>query len=241
MCARGAQVFSWQQLFTELMITGPVPEGGLERFNVSPSRLSKQGVQWTRLPVVTSNEQNERIIRGMVWPLIPAWCQGQLPAFSTANCRSEPDEPFSQTMERKPAFRDAWQKHQRCLIPFSWFYEWDQRSQPKRPWRVSLKNEPIMAMAGLWELTHASSTHTLMSCTIVTTSPNQTLQNIGHHRAPVILDNSDWNEWLHGDPDQAERLLQPPSEDALSTQRVSTKINNPGFNEDIRTHETPID
>ncbi len=238
MCARGAQVFSWQQLFDEFNINGPAPEGGLTRFNVAPSRQSKHGAEWTRLPVVTADGQNQRAVRGMIWPLIPDWCHGQLPAFSTANCRSEPDEAFSKTMQKKPAFREAWQKQRRCLIPFSWFYEWDQRSQPKKPWKVALKDRPIMAMAGLWDVTKPSSDATWLSCTIVTTSPNHTLQAIGHHRSPVILAQNNWRTWLEGAPDQAERLLQPPDDAVLDTQPVTTKINNPGFNEDIRTHDS---
>ena len=238
MCARGAQVFSWQQVFDALDITGPAPEGGLQRFNVSPSAERKHATRWTRLPVVTANDQGQRIIQGMVWPLIPDWCHGQLPAFSTANCRSEPDEPFSTTMQKKPAFRDAWQQQRRCLIPFSWFYEWDQRSQPKQPWMVTLKDQPIMAMAGLWTVTQASPNATVLSCTIVTTSPNDVLKNIGHHRAPVVLDPDDWECWLQGTPQQAEGVLHPPEDAKLVTQPVSTKINNPEFNEDIRSHDT---
>lgn len=218
-----------------MAIEGQPPAGGLKRFNVSPSTRTGEDTRWTRLPAVTLNESGQREVHGMIWPLIPFWCQGELPRFSTANCRSEPDEPFMQTLKNKPAFRDAWGKNRRCLIPFSWFYEWDQRSKPKKPWMISLKNHEIMVMAGLWDVTETSSQQTLLSCTIVTTAPNQTLTDIGHHRAPVVLKQADWDRWLKGSPEQAQSLLQPPANDWLEARPVSVKINNPLFNEDIRT------
>jgi len=234
MCARGAQVFSWKQLFDHMEISQPAPNGGLERFNVSPSMSSKNGVQWTRLPVITSGEDGQRCIHGMIWPLIPFWCNGQLPKFSTANCRSEPDEPFSKTVAQKPAFRDAWEKNRRCLIPFSWFYEWDQRTQPKQPHMVSLKNDEIMAMAGLWDVTQTASNETMLSCTIVTTAPNSLLQDIGHHRCPAILGPNQWDQWLNGTPLEAQSLLLPIDSDRLKSSPVGNQINNPDFNEDPR-------
>jgi len=165
------------------------------------------------------------------------WCHGELPKFATANCRSEPDESFSTTVQNKPAFRDAWQKNRRCLIPFSWFYEWDQRTQPKQPYMVSLKDDPIMAMAGLWDVTENSSGQTLLSCTIVTTAPNQLLQDIGHHRAPVVLAATDWDTWLRGEKMPAQNLLHAPKDDWLTARLVSTQINNPQFKDDIREIE----
>ena len=234
MCARGAQVFSWQQLFEAMGVAGQPPAGGLQRFNVSPSKPSSEGVEWTRLPIVTADDSGTRTIHGAIWPLIPFWCHGELPKFATANCRSEPDESFSKTVQNKPAFRDAWQKNRRCLIPFSWFYEWDQRTQPKQPWMVSLKDDAIMAMAGLWDVTENSSGQTLLSCTIVTTAPNQLLHDIGHHRSPVLLAPSDWDQWLQGEQSQAEGLLKPCLSEILQGNRVSMKINNPKFNDDIR-------
>ncbi|HEY7906231.1 MAG TPA: SOS response-associated peptidase [Wenzhouxiangella sp.] len=235
MCARGAQIFSWQQLFDHMAIEGQPPEGGLKRFNVSPSTRIGEDTRWTRLPAVTLNESGQREVHGMIWPLIPFWCQGELPRFSTANCRSEPDEPFTQTLKNKPAFRDAWGKNRRCLIPFSWFYEWDQRSKPKKPWMISLKNHEIMVMAGLWDVTETPSQQTLLSCTIVTTAPNQTLTDIGHHRAPVILPSGTWDEWLSGSAAQAQTLLQPVDSDLLETHPISTQINNPQYQADPRT------
>lgn len=237
MCARGAQVFSWQQLFETMGVAGQPPMGGLQRFNVSPSKPSTQSVEWTRLPIVTADDSGTRTIHGAIWPLIPFWCHGELPKFATANCRSEPDESFSKTVQNKPAFRDAWQKNRRCLIPFSWFYEWDQRTQPKQPWMVSLKNDSIMAMAGLWDVTETSSGQTRLSCTLLTTSPNQLLRGIGHHRAPVVLASTDWDTWLRDEKMAAENLLHAPQDHWLTAKLVSTQINNPQFKDDIREIE----
>lgn len=237
MCARGAQVFSWTQLFDCLSINDPAPEGGLQRFNISPSRSQGGEVQWTRLPAMTRDAAGERKLHGMIWPLIPFWCHGELPKFSTANCRSEPNERFSKTVLQKPAFRDAWQNNRRCLIPFSWFYEWDQRTKPKQPWMIKHKNHDIMMMAGLWDITQNADNQTWLSCTLMTTQPNDLLRSIGHHRSPVLIDQAHWDSWLQDEPEKAETLLKPPDSDTLETIPVTMKINNPQFKDDIREIE----
>jgi putative SOS response-associated peptidase YedK len=168
----------------------------------------------------------------MVWPLVPAWMKGELPKFSTANCRSEPGERFSETVAKKPTFRNAWRKNQRCLVPFSWFYEWDQRSQPKQPWRVLPASAPMLVMAGLWDKTCPAEGAPFRSFTLVTTGPNRLLTEIGHHRAPVILEPQSWQTWLNGAPEAAEALIQPPPDDSLRAHRVTARVNNPGYQEE---------
>ena len=68
----------------------------------------------------------------------------------------------------------------------------------------------------------------LRSCTIITTTPNDTMAQI-HDRMPVILPPSAWDEWLDPDNDDIETLgkLLVPAPASLTVLRpVSTEVNN---------------
>lgn len=210
-------------------LPGAPPDGGLRLLNVAPSTRRGESVDWTVLPVVTADEGNRRTLEHMVWPLIPAWLKGELPKFSTANCRSEPGEAFSKTVGKKPTFRNAWRGGQRCLVPFSWFYEWDQRTRPKQPWRIMPARAPMLVFAGLWDESTTPAGERRRSFTLITTEPNGLLRDIGHHRAPVLLGQDQWSTWLGGAAQEAERLLVPPPEDSLRAEPVTTRVNNPGY------------
>jgi len=231
MCGRGGLDYDWKRLWDYFSLLGTVPEGGVRVLNLAPSRRSASQVHWTFVPVVRDGDDGPAVTE-LVWPLVPSWRHGELPEFSTANCRSEPGVPFSQTAARKPTFRNAWRKQQRCLVPFSWFYEWDQRCKPKQPWRILPSQDEFLVMAGLWERSLRPDKSALESFTIITTEPNDVLRDIGHHRAPVVLDRGDWQAWLTGTDQQAEALLRPPADDSLRAHRVTRRLNNPAFQGD---------
>lgn len=228
MCGRGGLDYSWKRIYEYMDLLGEPPEGGLRQPNVAPSSRRRGEIQWSRLPVVRADESGRRIGE-LVWPLIPHWLKGDLPKFSTANCRSEQDQPFSATVAGKPAFRNAWKNSQRCLVPFSWFYEWDQRTRPRQPWRIMPVDRPVLAMAGLWDRSQPPDGEAIDSFTIVTTEPNRLLTEIGHHRSPVVLEPEEWDDWLLGQPEKAERLIRPPADGTLSAEQVSMRINNPEY------------
>ncbi|MGY6588194.1 MAG: SOS response-associated peptidase [Wenzhouxiangella sp.] len=228
MCARAGLDYSWAQLWETFALSGTAPEGGIRVLNLSPSWRGKEGVHWNRVPVVCKGESGRKPV-GMIWPLIPAWLKGELPTFSTANCRSEAGRPFSEVVASKPAFRRAWQKGQRCLVPFSWFYEWDQHSRPKQPWRVLPTGSPFLVMAGLWEAGRFPDGQAMASFTLVTTGPNALMTNIGHHRTPVVLDPADWDCWLTGSSESAESLIKPPPASFMQAHKVTTRVNNPTY------------
>lgn len=215
-------------MYRYLDILGPAPEGGEHRPNVAPSTRRGAEVVWTRVPVCRTLAGG-RSLDALVWPLVPHWARGELPRYATANCRSEPDTPFSLTVAKKPAFRTAWKRHQRCLVPFSWFYEWDQRSRPKQPYRVMPADGDLLVMAGLWDRSLAASGEVVDSFTIVTTEPNRLLREIGHHRAPVLLEPEHFETWLSGSSEAAEGLLRPPPDGKLAAAAVTRAVNNPGY------------
>jgi putative SOS response-associated peptidase YedK len=84
-------------------------------------------------------------------------------------------------------------------------------------------------MAGLWEAWRdPANGDTLESCTLVTTSPVQSIAHI-HDRMPVIVPPGAYAEWLdpgNGDADRLDRLLTPAASLQLAARPVSRLVNN---------------
>ena len=135
------------------------------------------------------------------WGLVPVWAKDTKIGSKMINARAE-------TLAEKPAFKSVFKKH-RCIIPMDGFYEWQPGSEgaaltkagkpAKQPMFIHrLDGEPL-AVAGLWttwrDKTAGPDAPWLHSCTIVTTSANETMAPI-HDRMPVILPPTAWHEWL---------------------------------------------
>lgn len=56
----------------------------------------------------------------------------------------------AETIDVKPSFKNAFMKR-RCLIIADGFYEWKRQNDTKQPMRITLRNQQLFAMAGLWE------------------------------------------------------------------------------------------
>ncbi|QPV62212.1 SOS response-associated peptidase [Halosimplex litoreum] len=195
------------------------------RYNAAPSQS---------LPVVTGDEPET--IQRMEWGLVPSWADDRSD-FEFINARAE-------TVREKRSFADAYESR-RCLVPADGFYEWTDLggSSGKQPYRVTVGDDELFAMAGLWERWTPPQTQTglgdfgggsepdsdpdpVETFTVITTEPNETVAEL-HHRMAVILDPAEEEQWLTGEPDAVESLLDPYSADAMRTYPVSTAVNNP--------------
>ena len=138
------------------------------------------------------------------WGLVPHWAKDIKFGTKCINARSE----NAATMA---PFKDAF-KRKRCLIPATAFYEWTGEKGQKTKWRITVKNEPLFAFAGLWEWWRDPTkpdTPGVETYTILTTEPNDLLSDF-HDRMPVIVMEKDYDAWLE---DGAPELLRPiPSE-----------------------------
>jgi putative SOS response-associated peptidase YedK len=99
----------------------------------------------------------------------------------------------------------------RCLVPASGFYEWQATAGRKQPYYFSPRNEPLLALAAVWEKD---------SFSLITTEPNATLRGI-HDRMPVIIARRDYAAWFAG----ADGLLRPAPDEALQAHPVSMAVN----------------
>jgi putative SOS response-associated peptidase YedK len=136
----------------------------------------------------------------------------------------------AETLAEKPSFRTAYRRR-RCLVLADGFYEW--RKEPgrttKTPMYIRLTSGEPFAFAGLWEDWRAPDDQMILSCTIITTTPNELVEQI-HNRMPVILDPEAYDLWLDPAERQANQLdewLRPYPAEQMLAYPVSTFVNSP--------------
>ena len=179
------------------------------RYNLTPGQA---------VAVVREHEGRRRL-DALQWGLIPFWAKDPKIGRRLVNARLD-------SVAAKPAFREAWQRR-RCLIPASGFYEWSEpRGGRKRPYFIRPSDEPLLAIAGLWERWRTPSGEKLETCVIVTTDATPTLVKI-HDRMPLLIPRDAQALWL--DPrsrlDDVRTLAERPP--ALDVQPVGFGVNDP--------------
>ncbi|MEG4572558.1 SOS response-associated peptidase [Microcoleus sp. N3A4] len=183
------------------------------RYNIAPTQ--------SVATVKVEPEKMQRQFQFMRWGLIPSWAKDMKIGSHTINARSE-------TVAEKPAFRSAI-KHRRCLIVADGFYEWLPQGKKKQPYYFQMANSEPFAFAGLWENWESPEGENIVSCSIITTAANSTVQPV-HDRMPVILSDSDWQQWLDPSVKNAQEvlpLLKPYASEAMKAKAVSAIVNSP--------------
>lgn len=140
------------------------------------------------LPVIASNRKGERRVFPMKWGFTGT--KGLL-----INARAE-------TAAEKETFRAAWKKH-RCVIPASWYFEWEHNEKQKSCRKFSLRPEEagLIWLAGLYRIEHD------LPVFVILTRPADESILWMHDRMPVLLPGSQVNGWISpsGDP---EKIIQ---------------------------------
>ena len=138
----------------------------------------------------------------------------------------------AETLTEKPSYRNAYKKR-RCLVLAQSFYEWKRHGdKTKTPMRIQLKSTELFAMAGIWEQWKSPEGHSIYSCTVITTTPNELMKDI-HDLMPVILRPEDEKTWLDPsihDINLLNDLLKPLPEDLMEAYEVSSLVNSPKNN-----------
>ncbi|MFA5828696.1 MAG: SOS response-associated peptidase [Candidatus Shapirobacteria bacterium] len=215
MCGRYA--FYPGQDFFDRFSLDPKDEGGLDlqaNFNVSPGQF---------MPIITSGERGNHFSL-MRWGLVPSWAKDSKIGFRMINARAD-------TVSVKPSYRSAFRR-QRCLVPASGFYEWETKNKKKTPFYYTLKDQPLLAFAGLWEEWTDPNGVKLQTYTIITTDSNQLISPI-HDRMPVILKPQSEKTWLDDktSPDSLLALLKPFSPSSMLSTQVSDRLNRSSEND----------
>ena len=216
MCGRFTLTASVDQLIDRFDIEFFLQE---EEYNPSYNVAPSQSV----LAVINDGARNK--MGFLRWGLIPPWAKDMSIGYKMINARAE-------TLIDKPSFQNAYKK-KRCLIVADSFYEWKRiDSKTKIPMRIKLKSNELFSMAGLWENWKSPDGKSIYSCSVITTSPNELVQDI-HDRMPVILKPEDEKYWLDPsitDTTKLNPLLKPLDHALMEAYEVSPLVNSPKNN-----------
>jgi putative SOS response-associated peptidase YedK len=181
-------------------------------FNAAPTQ---------NLPVITNTNRGE--VSLFRWGLIPYWAKDAKIGNKMINARVE-------TLTQKPSFKYPL-KEKRCLVIADGFYEWKAEDKKKTPYRITLKDEGLFTMAGLWDTWNSPDGKIIHSFTIITTQANSMMQDM-HERMPAILKRGQEEAWLKGEFDMAnpQEFLKPYPSEEMRAYRVSPAVNSPGNN-----------
>ncbi|MBN1220482.1 MAG: SOS response-associated peptidase [Anaerolineae bacterium] len=209
MCGRYTLAVDKKRL-AESFSTIEIPEQLAPRYNIAPSQP---------VAVVANNAPDK--VELFLWGLIPSWAKDPSIGNRMINARAE-------TLAEKPSFKNAY-KRRRCLVLADGFFEWKKGPDTKTPMYIRLASSNPFAFAGLWESWHGADGSHILSCTIITTTPNELMANI-HNRMPVILAPEAYEQWLDPaecTPTQLSGLLKPYPAEQMTAYPVSRAVNNP--------------
>lgn len=182
------------------------------RYNIAPTQT---------IPVILDWQSSVEFAR---WGFIASWVKttdNQIPP-GHINARLE-------SLLEKPTFKEAALKR-RCLIPASGYFEWRTFGSKKQPYYLFVKNEPLVAFAGIWSLWRSNTGEEVRTCAIITQGANEELRSL-HERMPLIITKEDYQNWLAKDyefSDLAKALVQIPAEN-IGIKPVTPSMNNPRF------------
>ncbi|MBR5731225.1 MAG: SOS response-associated peptidase [Firmicutes bacterium] len=162
------------------------------RLKISEGKVQLEGEisPGTNVPVIASGRSGKPIAFLMFWGFRAK--TGSL----VVNARTE-------TAAEKPMFKDAWASH-RCVIPASWYYEWEHFTAPDGKTRTGQKYSIQPAgmdrtyLAGLYRMENS-----FPHFAVLTRPPAESISFI-HDRMPLILPENLIADWIRPDSDPKE-------------------------------------
>jgi len=211
MCGRYTITVTLEELLMRYQIDPFFPLYHRPKYNVAPGQM---------VVAVINDGANNRIGE-LKWGLVPEWSKDEAAGFKMINARAE-------TVAEKPAYRTAFERR-RCLIPADGFYEWKKKQDgSKQPMRITMKDESLFSMAGLYESWTAPDGRKVSTCTVITTTPNRLMTDI-HDRMPVILPPEQEAIWLDRSIRQTSLLiglLRPYPAERMTAYPVAAGVGN---------------
>ena len=181
-----------------------------KNFQVSPGQIE---------PVIVKQE-GLTLAWTMKWGLIPFWAKDRGVGNKMFNVRSE-------SLATKIGFRKSFQA-KRCLVPSNGFYEWKAENGQKTPYLIEVRDRPLFAFAGIYDLWEEPvSGREVYSFAIITTQSNSDIKHL-HDRMPVILRPQQEKVWLDSSvfTSKLDPLLRPSSE-ILNIKKFDIVVNKP--------------
>ncbi len=128
-----------------------------------------------------------------------------------------------ETVDSKPLFKRPFLER-RCLIPAEGFFEWKKADGRSEKHLISMEDNSLFSMAGIYSLFKDSSGTEFEGFVIITTASNEQVIEV-HPRMPVILPREKEDLWLDPDikdPALLKSLLVPYNEEEKPLIMVKT-------------------
>jgi len=141
------------------------------------------------------------------WGLVPWFHKGPMKEFKGLNTNAR-----AETVATLASFKDPYARR-RCLVPATQYFEWTTNpADPKGKklmWRFTVPDQPIFALAGLWE--RAQTADGPVESFIFLTSTPGPEQAPYHDREPVVLRRDQRAAWLDPANDLAATFRGSPA------------------------------
>ncbi|KAI9011239.1 hypothetical protein BC832DRAFT_333380 [Gaertneriomyces semiglobifer] len=139
----------------------------------------------------------------------------------TINARAE-------KVQENTSMWKAQRNRKRCVVVAEGFFEWEKRGKDKQPYFIRRDDGKLLMLGGLYD--HATiDGKDLWSYTIITVPVSKELSFV-HNRMPLILEESDVDQWL--DPtvpfnDEIKSIMRP-KESGMKWHAVSSVVGKVG-------------
>jgi len=197
-------------------------------YNISPGHFA---------PVITNEKPHE--IQIFKFGLTPFWAKSEINLF---NARAEGD--YNQDNNPRfngakgiilnPAFRKPI-RSQRCIVIASAFIEGPAALGLSKPYLIYLRNhQNPFAIAGIWDTwLNPQTGFPENSFSIITTTANSLLRQIGNPRMPVLLTDSESKRWINPNTplSRITSMLNPYDSKLMNAYPISPKIKDPSVND----------
>ena len=161
--------------------------------------------------------------------LLPSWSKERHIKYVTMNARYE-------SVATKPAFKNAWFKGQKCIVPADAIVEPDWRTGKHIPAHISRLDGKPMGIAGLWDYwTDSLTGEVVFSFTMLTINADEHEFMQRFHkpqdekRMVVILEEADYQKWLKSPVEDNHKYIKPYPAEGLLLQKQIQPVNGSLF------------
>ncbi len=191
-------------------------------YNIAPTQTT---------PIIIQGERKR--VKPMRWGLVPSWSKDIKIGAKMINARAE-------TLTDKPSYRHLISS-KRCIVISDGYYEWQKTDTGKQPFFIHHPQKKLLPMAGLWDTWQDEGKNVLLSYTVITTTPADSIKFI-HHRMPVILNEDTLPLWINPNTIKQDALnCLIPFNGLLAYYPVSPFVNFPSNNTEECIKPVPLE
>lgn len=170
--------------------------------------------------LIQMQEKPEELVVGR-WGLVPSFIKDEAKAkeyfINTLNAKSE-------TIFEKVSYKNNIMPH-RCIIPIKGFYEWRDVNKVKYPYYITVKNQRLMLLGGIYDYWVDRSTGEIhRTYSLVTTEANPLMAKIHNlkKRQPLMLTKELADAWLNPNLNENDikELMQPMKEEMMTAHTI---------------------